>query len=200
MRTFIAIPIPQNISLFLHRIQDEIRGNQINASWVSTSSLHLTLRFIGDTPQEDVQNILGAMEATAVACTPFTLTAQGVGVFPGINKARVIWSGVNGDVEHLITLQATLEKNLVKAGIPADNRRFSPHFTLGRLKERVDSTPLKKMIQRFQHHASDSCPIQSMVLFKSDLNTWGAVHTPLSEIKFGSSPLDKTNLLADQKR
>lgn len=188
IRTFIAIPPPKNISLFLGKIQGAIRKNRVKASWTRPSSMHLTLRFMGDTPTEDVKKIIRAMTATALACAPFTLFAGGVGVFPGIKKARVIWSGAKGEMDHLRTLQMTLEKNLAQTGIKADNRQFSPHFTLGRLKAQVDTRILETIIQNFGQHASDPCPIKSMVLFKSDLMPGGAVHTPLFKAEFMGYP------------
>ena len=187
MRTFIAIPIPDNIQVFLTTLQDDIRKNRehrMKVSWTRRSSMHLTLRFFGETETDDLNKIIRAMKATASSCMPFTLSAQGVGVFPGIKNARVIWSGVKGQVEQLSMVQTILEKNLRQAGIRADNRRFSPHFTLGRIKGRVDGKRIMKIIQGFQHTASETCRIKSMVLFKSDLKPSGAVHTPLFEAVF----------------
>lgn len=183
LRTFIAIPIPKNISLFLNKIQGEIRKNRVKASWARTASMHLTLRFIKDTAKEDVKHIIQAMKATAVICGPFTLSAAGVGVFPDIKKARVIWSGVRGQINHLQTVQITLEKHLGQAGVKSDNKSFSPHFTLGRFKDRKDSKALVNIIQNFELYESDPCLIKSMVLFKSDLKQSGAVHTPLFEVE-----------------
>lgn len=188
IRTFIAIPLPKNIRLFLSKIQGEIRENRIKASWTATSSMHLTLRFIGETPTEDINDIIRAMGATAAACAPFTLFAGGVGVFPGIKKARVIWSGVRGERDQLGTVRMTLEKNLVQAGLKAEARQFSPHFTLGRFKGRVDSKALSNIIQNFQQYASTPCRIKTMVLFKSDLKPGGAVHTPLFKTEFTGNP------------
>jgi 2'-5' RNA ligase len=150
--------------------------------------MHLTLRFIGDTATEDVKKIIRAMETTALACEPFTLFAGGVGVFPCIKKARIIWSGVKGEIDHLRTLQMTLEKNLTQTGIKDDRRQFSPHFTLGRFKDQVDTRILETIIQNFEQHASDPCPIKSMVLFRSDLMPGGAVHTPLFKAEFMGYP------------
>lgn len=161
--------------------------------------MHLTLRFIGDTANEDVKKIIRAMESTAAACAPFTLFAGGVGVFPSIKKARVIWSGAKGDIDHLRTLQMTLEKNLAQTGLKADSRQFSPHFTLGRFKDRVDSRTLANIIQNFGQHASDTCRIKSMVLFKSDLTPGGAVHTPLFKVKFSGSPPGQMNRAGNKK-
>ncbi|MCP3943626.1 MAG: RNA 2',3'-cyclic phosphodiesterase [Desulfobacteraceae bacterium] len=187
IRTFIAIPIPENISLFLNKIQDKIKENRIKASWVKRSSMHLTLKFIGDTTKKDIKQIIRAMEATASICEPFTLSARKVGIFPDVNKARVIWSGVKGQIDQLKAVHITLEKNLEQAGIKADNKRFSPHFTLGRFKGGVDSRALVNIIQNFQHYKSDPYLVKSMVLFKSDLKPSGAVHTELFEIRFAGT-------------
>ena len=196
IRTFIAIPIPENISLFLKKIQGEMRENRVNASWTRPSTLHLTLRFIGDTQNARVPRIHHAMKATAAAFAPFCLSAGGVGVFPGLRKPRVIWSGVKGQVDQLEKVQAFLEKNLEQAGIAAATRSFSPHFTLGRLKDR--GAALGKCIQQFESYGSKSCLIKSMKLFKSDLMPKGAVHTVLFEAGFGKMG-QGLNLFAAQK-
>ncbi|MBA3011161.1 MAG: RNA 2',3'-cyclic phosphodiesterase [Proteobacteria bacterium] len=184
LRTFIAIPMAKNISLFLNRLQGEIGNKLVKASWARTASMHLTLIFLGDTSKKEVQEIIRAMEATVAVCAPFTLSAGGVGVFPGLKKARVIWAGVRGQVDELERVQRLLEKNIEQAGIKADNKLFSPHFTLGRFKDRVDSRLLEAVIQNFGHCASEPWPVKSMVLFKSDLRPSGAVHTPLFEAEF----------------
>jgi RNA 2',3'-cyclic 3'-phosphodiesterase len=150
--------------------------------------MHLTLRFMGDTREQEIKKIIQAMAVTAAACVPFTLFAKGVGVFPGIKKARVIWSGVKGEINRLEMVQTTLEKNLAREVLTADNRRFSPHFTLGRFKGRVDTKKLATLIQTLESRASAPCVITSMVLFKSDLTPLGAVHTPLFKTGFVGNP------------
>lgn len=184
IRTFIAIPIPKSISFFLGKIQEELKATRVKAAWTKAASLHLTLRFLGDTPEENVKQISQAMKATANACAPFTLSVEGVGVFPSIKKARVIWAGATGQTDRLKRIQRTLEKNLEQVSFPADTKQFSPHFTLGRFKERPDRTRLVKIIQTLGQYRSEPCRIESMVLFKSDLYTSGAVHTPLFEAMF----------------
>ena len=146
--------------------------------------MHLTIRFIGEAATEDVQKIIRAMKQTASVCSPFTLSAGGVGVFPSVRKARVIWAGVKGQMDHLEKVQITLEKYLDRAGIKAPINQFSPHFTLGRFKDRMDSRALANTIQNFQKYESDPFRVKRMVFFKSDLKPSGAVHTPLFEVEF----------------
>jgi len=184
IRIFVAIPIPENIRLFLHRVQVELRQEQVNASWVKSASMHLTLKFFGEMTKEKVKGIIRAMKTTAITCPPFTLYAGGVGVFPGIKKARVIWSGVRGRIDQLGMLQRALENNFEHQGIKRSTKQFSPHFTLGRFKNKVDNRVLEDILQKFQAYESDPCLVKSMVLFKSDLNSSGAVHTPLFEAEF----------------
>lgn len=180
--------MPEKINFFLNKIQGQIRLNRFKTSWSRTSSMHLTLRFIGDTEKKKVTQIIQAMKETSAAFAPFTLSAEGVGVFPGIKNARVIWAGVGGQVDQLKRLQMTLEKNLEQegAGVRGDHQRFSPHLTLGRLKSRVDSRTLADMIQNLGQQRSEPCLIKSMVLFKSDLMASGAVHTKLFEAEFSN--------------
>ncbi|GAB6143929.1 RNA 2',3'-cyclic phosphodiesterase [Desulfocicer niacini] len=181
MRTFIAIPIPEEILVFLCGIQNQIRHNALKASWIKSTSMHLTLRFFGDTEQDDIKAIIRAMDSTAVGCRPFSLSARGLGVFPGVKKPKVIWSGVKGQVDQLQELKKKLETNLVNVGLKKDKSRFSPHFTIGRFKGAVNSRTVINDILIFQNHTSKECMIRSMVLYKSDLKPSGAVHTPLFE-------------------
>lgn len=146
--------------------------------------MHLTIRFIGETAKEDVEKIIRAMKEAAIACEPFTLSAGGLGVFPGIKKARVIWAGVKGQTDHLEKVQMLLEKHLDQQGIKGPPPPFSPHVTLGRLKKKMAHRALANTIQNFQQTASDPFRINQMVLFKSDLRHSGAVHTPLFEVEF----------------
>ena len=150
--------------------------------------MHLTLKFFGDVEQKDVKAIIRAMKTTAATCEPFTLSAQGVEVFPGIKKARVICSGVQGRVNQLQTLQKILGSNLQSEGFLGDKKRFSPHFTLGRFKGPVDSRKLQKIMQDFQQRTSDDYLITSIILYKSDLRPSGAVHTSLFEAILSDIP------------
>ena len=189
MRAFIAIPIPEEILEFLTGVQRAIRKTKIKASWTRRPSMHLTLRFLGDTEKKDIDAILMAMDSTARALTPFSLSAKGLGVFPGVKKPRVIWCGVKGQVGQLEILKNTLDDHLIKAGLADDIQRFAPHFTLGRFKGVVDPGIVTNLIHDFQYHTSAQYLIPSMVLYKSDLKPSGAVHTPLFEAFLSGMPL-----------
>ncbi|MEA1967144.1 MAG: 2'-5' RNA ligase family protein [Thermodesulfobacteriota bacterium] len=82
IRTFIAIPFPEKIILFLMKIQEKIKTKKFRASWSKVNAMHLTLKFIGDTRQNDIDKIIQAMEQTAEFNSPFSLSAGGVGLFP----------------------------------------------------------------------------------------------------------------------
>ncbi len=151
--------------------------------------MHLTLGFLGDTEKKEIDAIIMAMDSTARALTPFSLSAKGLGVFPGVKKPRVIWCGVKGQVDQLEILKNTLDNHLVKACLAHDIQRFSPHFTLGRFKGAVDPGTLTNLIHAFKYHTSVQCQIPSMVLYKSDLKPSGAVHTPLFETFLSGLPL-----------
>jgi len=187
IRTFIAIPIPQHLGDFLEKIQAEIKANRVNASWTKRSSMHLTLRFFGETTEDKIKMIIQAMQETTAAIHPFSISAKGIGVFPKIKNARVIWAGVSGQTGQLLAVNRSLSQTLSQKGIRSDSNHFSPHFTLGRLRKRPDRNQLKTIIQDFENHESAPCLIQSMVLFKSDLKPSGAVHTPIFKAVFSGS-------------
>jgi len=111
--------------------------------------------------------------------TAFTLESKGLGVFPTVKKARVLWSGIHGDVDRLATLQSDLDKRLAGIGFVPDNRNFKGHLTLGRVKGRIDGKTLASAITACGSFASASWAVERLVLFKSDLKPTGAVYSEL---------------------
>jgi 2'-5' RNA ligase len=185
LRLFVAVPVPETVVRFLQGIQIPLKKQGFRASWSNTATMHLTLKFMGDTPAEMIDPIIGALEQTAQDHEPFELRARGVGVFPSVKRARVIWTGVRSENEVLSDLHQLLDRNLGKAGVPRSKKRFSPHLTLARLKTRVDSHKLVEMIKAFQNVESESFDCASLDLYQSVLTPSKAVHTRLFRAKLG---------------
>ena len=159
----------------------------IRASWPKAESMHLTLKFLGDTPHDQRSAIQSAMLETSGQQSPFQLHAGGCGVFPSVKHPQVVWSGVKGETEALFTLFSDLEAALQSINIPKEKRRFSPHFTLARIKERHAAAPFIKLIQKGQHHQAEPFQCKAIHLFKSDLAPSGALHTRLFSAPLGTS-------------
>ncbi len=143
------------------------------ARWVRPENMHLTLRFIGEVENgtaDDVDAALGT-----VAAAPFDLSFAGVGHFGKPSAARILWAGVNPN-DALDHLQAKVEAAVTRAGLPAEQRRFSPHITLARLK-RAQSGRVEQFVAEHAGFRAAPITIDRFVLYSSFLSSSGAIYT-----------------------
>lgn len=185
IRTFIALPLSEDVKEALGRLQEDLRRCGLSARWVrwvKPASVHLTLRFIGEVPHAAVEPIAAAAAAAAVGFRPLRLQVRGVGVFPGIRKARVLWVGLGGETEALFGLQQRLETELAAAGLAPEKRRFRAHLTLARFKDRPEPGRIVDLLDRFSEFTAEPFSAAELVLFRSRLTPQGAVYTRLKEI------------------
>jgi RNA 2',3'-cyclic 3'-phosphodiesterase len=137
-RLFIAVPLPDDAATAIRSIVDEVQAEALPAGardvrWVRLDGLHLTLRFLGPTPEERIEPTAAAVEAVAAAATgPFELELGGSGTFPPQGRPRALWVGIREGAEELGRLAAELDAALGAAGWPSDHRPFRPHLTLAR--------------------------------------------------------------------
>jgi 2'-5' RNA ligase len=152
--------------------------------WTGAEQIHLTLKFLGEVETGRIDGVKEAVKTAAKATKPFTLTATGFGAFPSPSKARVLWVGVNNrsdSSEELIALHKKLDAELHRAGFPCDDRPFSPHITIGRIKTGEARNAVARGFKKLRSYAPVDFEVASVVVFKSTLNKGSAVHTPLSE-------------------
>lgn len=180
MRLFVALPVPEDLVGWLENIQNSLKKMGVMASWSRMETLHLTLKFMGDTPVEILDSIIKAVQETGAASKPFKIRASKVGVFFYGKKARVIWAGVESEKELLQELYRDLESYLLKAGISRSKKRFLPHLTLARPKGRGGGRELLELLNQFENHRSENFDCHSIDLYQSVLKPSGAVHTLVS--------------------
>jgi 2'-5' RNA ligase len=181
-RAFIAIDLPESIKSFLSEAQEAVKLYGFRVKWVRPQSIHLTLKFLGDTATADTDKIAEAMALAARGCPIVSLTAKGIGVFPNVRRPRVIWAGLNGQLETLVNLQQTLDAHLADLGFARDTRAFKSHLTLGRIKGKIAPDRMKAAIDKLKEFESESFETNRMILFKSELRPTGAVYTRLRQI------------------
>lgn len=167
-RLFIAIDIPEDQKTSLTQLPGEIPG----AKWVGPTELHLTLRFIGEVDPHTFSAIKTAL--SGVSFPSFPLSLVGVGHFPPHGHPRVLWVGLEQRPE-LIRLQQQIESALLQVGISADERRFSPHITLARLKE-TPSVAVAKFESIHRGLAFSPFAVEEFILYSSTLTPRGAIH------------------------
>jgi len=183
-RAFIAVDLPETVRLFLAEVQKALKSYAMPVKWVRPQNIHLTLKFLGDTDTAQTARIVAAMTFAAKDCPGVSLTAKNIGVFPDFKRPRVVWTGVNGQLEILKNLQRTLDDHLADLGFPKDRRSFSAHLTLGRVKGKVASTQLKTAIEGLKGFESELFEVDRIVLFKSELRATGAVYTQVHQVLF----------------
>jgi len=181
-RAFIAINLPESIKSFLSEAQEALKLYGFRIKWVRPQNIHLTLKFLGDTATADTDKIAEAMTLAAKNCPTVSLTAKGVGVFPNVRRPRVIWAGLNGQIETLANLHQTLDAHLADLGFARDTRAFKSHLTLGRVKGKIASDRMLAAIDKLKESESESFETHQVILFKSELRPGGAVYTRVQAI------------------
>lgn len=129
MRLFVGLDIDEEIRKKIAQFVERVSGLAPDARWVSSESLHVTLKFIGETPDAMVDDITAALKR--VSGELFRVSFRGCGFFPTAKSARVFWVGIDAD-SGLATLAKAVDSALVELGIPEEKRGFSPHLTLAR--------------------------------------------------------------------
>ena len=173
-RLFVALDLPEDVRKTVYEVREELAGFR----WVSQEQLHLTLRFIGDSDDATLERLREGLGN--VCCPPFDLGLNGIGHFPSRGLPRVLWVGMEA-APALFTLQTAVEQACVAAGVVPEERCFSPHLTIARLKE---ARP--EVVRRFEaDHAGFRCgPFQAAAfhLYASSLTQQGAIHRRLATI------------------
>lgn len=151
--------------------------------------MHLTLKFLGNISANKVTDITGAMEQASQGVSPFQLQITEVGAFPNLKRPRVLWVGIKGEVDKLVSWQQRLDNGLVPLGFAKEARPFTPHLTLARLRDNcspVDSLHLGETVANAQVKVNYKFTVTSLNLMRSQLLPTGAVYSRLAEVKLKS--------------
>ena len=179
IRCFIAIEIPETIQNQLARIQGTLRSQIQKASWVKPGNVHLTLKFLGDVDPEDLEFIGEAIEGVASRHRGFSLRIGGLGVFPNFARPRVMWAGVKVGGERVTVLAQNINVALSDCGFPLETKRFNPHLTIARLKERIDLRPYVNQYRQYDRIDGAKMSVKTISLIQSQLHPTGAIYSTL---------------------
>jgi RNA 2',3'-cyclic 3'-phosphodiesterase len=183
IRSFIAIELPEGLKNELGQLQAKLKTGGDFVKWVSPDSIHLTLKFLGDIAEDKVPEINGGIIEAAAGISPFTLNMEGIGVFPNLNRIQVIWAGLTGDLNQLLDLQKKVEENMFLLGYPEEERKFTPHLTLGRVRYQPPPADRQKFAQALTgtiFKSRNTIDVKAVNLMKSRLTPQGAIYTELS--------------------
>ena len=190
IRSFIAIELPDGLKLALTRLQDQLKsGSQAPVKWVDPKGIHLTLKFLGDISADMVDKITIALEDAVRGISPFNLEVKGLGAFPSLKRAQVVWVGVTGEVGRLSQLQQGIESSLATLGFVPESRKFTPHLTLARLRDRAtpeERQSLGQLIASTRFEATYTIRVDTISLMRSQLTREGAIYSQISSVKLKS--------------
>jgi RNA 2',3'-cyclic 3'-phosphodiesterase len=193
IRAFIALELPDAARRALADLQGPLKREWSSVRWVRPEGIHLTLKFLGDISPERIDALGQALNAAARGQGPLQLGIKGLGVFPGVRKARVIWAGLTGEIEALMDLQVAVEGALEAVGFPSERRRFRAHLTLGRFKKIPAPPKLVAFLERCSDYAPCDLLISRVVLYRSELRPQGAIYTPLLTASLDADPTRTTS-------
>ncbi len=136
-RTFLAVPLPDTIVSAMTRLRETLETEIPGVRWVASGQYHLTLAFLGDVRNTDLERIARATEEAGAGFEPIELRVEGLGAFPNPSRMRVLWVGMSGSgIGELMALQQALVRELGRVGYRPDDQRFTPHVTLARFQSR----------------------------------------------------------------
>jgi 2'-5' RNA ligase len=186
-RLFIAIELPDQVRLALWRIQARLKqaDRETIIRWTNPDGVHLTLKFLGETPATQEAAICRALHEAAQGHASFALELAGPGCFPNTRRPRVVWAGVSGALDALNALRDAVERTVAPLGFPTDTRPFSPHLTLGRARQGASSAALAALgahIDRGGTFEPVGWQVTGLSLMRSDLRPTGAVYRQVAHI------------------
>jgi 2'-5' RNA ligase len=183
MRLFTGLDLPaevvRNLEILLDRLPPAAR-----IQWSPPANLHITTKFIGEFPEERLEELIDTLKALP-SRPPITLRLAKLGFFPNPHSPRVFWCGI--DAPGLADLAAATDRATMPLGIAKEERAFSPHLTLARIKERLELQPLREAIAGLGSLEFGGCQARSFFLYRSQMRAGGSVYTKLAEFPFATS-------------
>jgi 2'-5' RNA ligase len=155
-------------------------------AWVAPGNLHLTLKFLGQVPAERIDAMVGAMTRATVDTRAFGARVCGLGAFPSATRPRVVWAGVMDGAPAMIDLAGRVDRALIPLGFPPESRPFSPHVTLGRVRQPGRNPELATALASAAEREFGRLRVRGASLMRSELSPGGARYTQLAFLALGN--------------
>jgi RNA 2',3'-cyclic 3'-phosphodiesterase len=185
-RLFAAIKVlpDEHLRAVYAEIRQLLRNEKI--TWVNEHNLHLTLKFFGDTPEEDIPLISNIFSEIAANYRPFELHMANTGVFGSSYNPRVVWFGIAAHPSIEALAEEILNK-LDKNGYPRDRQNFRPHLTIGRVKYLENKAKFQEVIGRFKDTSLQKVKVDHFELIESKLRSRGPAYSTLHSFQLGEN-------------
>ena len=187
IRAFIAVELPSGLKNELAELETQLKkASPPVVKWVDPNSIHVTLKFLGEVSEDSIEELMLAIEEAAQGILPFQFEVRGVGAFPNLERPQVLWTGVKGELDKIAQLQKRIESNTEQLGSPRESRAFSPHLTLGRVRDEAgpnERRRLGKLLADTTFTALHNIDVDAVNLMKSQLTPGGAIYSCIGSVK-----------------
>ena len=188
MRLFTGIDLPDDAINVFERLLARFRP-AAHLKWSPVYNMHITTRFIGEWPEVKLDQLRAAL-ASAPQRGPIRIDLRGLGWFPNARRPRVFWAGVDGGPE-LRQLAQDIDTALEPLGLPREQREFSPHLTLARIKQPVPLDKLHEMVSELENADFATLTADRFYLYRSQPGSAGSIYTKLSEFRFAEASVSE---------
>ena len=186
IRSFVAIELPDEVRQGLGLLVTRLKLLQPDrVKWVDPTSIHLTFKFLGNIARSRISEITEAMVEATRGIPPFSLKIKGLGVFPNLNRVQVAWVGVGGETDKLAQLQQRLESSLSPLGFAPEERAFTPHLTLARVRQQASAQErqeLGQLIAGTRPETIGHFAVETISLMRSQLSREGAIYSRIGSV------------------
>jgi len=184
MRTFIGVPLAAAIRDRLVALQEQFTETGVAVKWVEPENLHVTMLFLGEVDAREVLTVCKTVESVTAGIAPFAMRVAGVGCFPNPRRPRTIWAGIEEGSQELVELHDALEQPLMEQGCyRREERAFTPHITLGRVKGESNTRALSEALKQQADWFAGHMTVTEMHVMSSELTKDGPVYTVMSRAR-----------------
>lgn len=184
IRAFIALNLPVDVIRAAAAVQERLRAAAkaagMRVGWVPAANMHVTLKFLGEIPEELAAAIADVLSAKLAGRPSLQVTVKGAGTFPEGSRPRVVWLGVQGEGDPVAALAGDVETWLEELGVARESRPFHAHLTLGRVKHGSG-----ELVAGLEEELVGECNAREVVLYRSVLQRTGAEYVPLRRVLLG---------------
>lgn len=184
VRAFVAVEVPAEaraaVADLVASLGPAAGGGAVR--WVRPDGLHLTLRFLGQTPLHRLAAVSALLRDVGRRAAPFEVEVAGAGVFPTLRRPRVLWLGVRRGAEVLAALAGALDRGLEPLGWPPEGRPYTAHLTVARAEPGPPAAATAAALVEAAAGWRLAWRVEELVLFESRLARGGAIYVPLDRV------------------
>lgn len=187
-RIFIGIDFPETHRTLLASLLETVSASDLPIRWIGANAAHLTLHFIGEVPVETAELLRLGFAGAAGNTHRFSLSVDGAGAFPNLDRPQIVWLGLSGDIASLRRLHRANETFLLGFDIDPEQRQFRPHITLGRARQTLQPAEINRLISLMRSkevkaklaELAEPFSVDHVTLYRSHLSHEGACHEVLA--------------------